>query len=443
MKICGGKSKYVPPQRVSHWCDQGSKLMLFIEQQAARHHNGNGVAWRHMQRCLRRGECQFPLEELILFEHFIYTREVLGLRVSGRQVTLMFLSILSVTRPIGWKDAKGSSGWLTRWKCRFDIGAKIATRKKEKSLAEMMPAIAQFHRRLIIEVPRLFDIANPHPDYVCFPPEHRFYFDQVPLPFVIKIRKATLGRRRDAHGRHIPAWEKGPRQSGLDKRQATLQLCIRPVGVQVVPTTLIFRGTGKQLGFGELSSYAEARSKVRVLWQPKAWADTPTVIAWLLDIFIPGVRGAGTVGWVLLGMDNLGAHIHQSFKQTCLQNEIWPEYTPEGTTDTTAPADHHVGVFMKEKMQEEWEKELVEHYALWTEESLEMAGHGAKYRRILMVQWCKKAHSVLEQQHTLLFHAFTSTGWLCKMDKSDVHIIQVKGWLANYNPFDVRWDQQD
>ena len=87
-----------------------------------------------------RNQC--PLEELILFEHFIYTREVLGLRVSGRQVTLMFLSILSVTRPIGWKDAKGSSGWLTRWKCRFDIGAKIATRKKEKSLAE----IAQFHR---------------------------------------------------------------------------------------------------------------------------------------------------------------------------------------------------------------------------------------------------------------------------------------------------------
>jgi hypothetical protein len=74
MEVIEGRSQLdvardhrLPPQRVSHWCDQGSKLMLFIEQQAARHHNGNGVAW---QRCLRRGERQFPLEELILLSTF-------------------------------------------------------------------------------------------------------------------------------------------------------------------------------------------------------------------------------------------------------------------------------------------------------------------------------------------------------------------------------------
>ena len=250
--------------------------------------------------------------------------------------------------------------------------------------------------------------------------------DQIPLPFISRMVKRALGRRRDSAGNYMPAWEKLPTEDSLDKRQATLMPTIRPTGTQPVPCLLILRGTGGQLDSGEIEAYRQAKENgVRVLFQPKAWADTWIMMRWLLHIFIPSVRSAGIVGCVMLGLDNHGAQCHPSFKAACEAHEIFLVYTPEYTTDVTAPVDHHVGAHMKKLMQDSWDKELVMHFKYWTEGDDEMFGRNAAYRRILMSRWCVQSWRMTQLERLLLLHSFTSTGFLCKMDRSDIHLIKI------------------
>ena len=49
--------------------------------------------------CRRTDLVDFQLEELILFEEFVYKREVLGYRLAGRQIRIMFLIILRIRKP--------------------------------------------------------------------------------------------------------------------------------------------------------------------------------------------------------------------------------------------------------------------------------------------------------------------------------------------------------
>ena len=53
--------------------------------------------------------------------------------------------------------------------------------------------------------------------------------DQIPLPFICRMVKRTLGRRRDSAGYYMPAWEKLPTEDSLDKRQPTLMHTARPL----------------------------------------------------------------------------------------------------------------------------------------------------------------------------------------------------------------------
>lgn len=68
-------------------------------------------------------------------------------------------------------------------------------------------------------------------------PANRYNIDQVPLPFVVDQGK-TYAETGDKQ-----IWIFQP-MSGLEKRQAILQLCIRAKGEQTVKPAIIFRGEG-------------------------------------------------------------------------------------------------------------------------------------------------------------------------------------------------------
>ena len=80
-----------------------------------------GVSWRSLSRVSQRSKGKFHVEELVLFETFIYRREVLGLAVGGEDVRRMFKTICSVSRPEGWDTCRFSNGWIWRWKRRFGV----------------------------------------------------------------------------------------------------------------------------------------------------------------------------------------------------------------------------------------------------------------------------------------------------------------------------------
>lgn len=75
-----------------------------------------------------------------------------------------------------------------------------------------------------------------------FKPSKRFNVDQIPLPFAIQSKSTyevpvSSGKTRRDHR----VWVAQP-ESGLEKRQSTLQLCFSPE--KVVKPALIFRGKG-------------------------------------------------------------------------------------------------------------------------------------------------------------------------------------------------------
>jgi hypothetical protein len=428
---------------VTQWKRKSREILLFAHSWEDSHSGRDKGKWRKRLRRTIPGLLpagKFPIQQLVLFEHFIYRREVLGLVTGGPKIKDMFRDILRHTAT-GWESLTFSEGWLTNWKRRFNVCGKVGTRKKPKPLREMLPRIAEFHRQLIYQLPRSIEVAAPHAKYGAFPPSHRWHMDQVPLPFVVQVRKRTLQRRRDEDGHYVPAWVRMPATSGLDKRQASLMPCIRPEGDQSVPLLLIFRGKGCSPSMGEIEAMQRARELgVVCMFQPKAWADSQIMLRWLVEVFAPSIRDAGVTGWVVLGMDRHGPQISHAFQSLCRAFGIIPVYTPEGTTDVTAPVDHHVGKHLKSIMQTCWEEELQVRYAIWSEEEAALPrGVKASYRRCLMLSWGVRAWADTQTRHHMLRQAFVSTGWLNSMDGSENHLVQVKG-CDNYDLLKTIWE---
>lgn len=78
-------------------------------------------------------------------------------------------------------------------------------------------------------------------------------------------------------------WVSQP-SSGLDKRQATVQLCIRAEGDQNVKPALVFRGKGN-ITFLEKENYGE---RVDVYFQQNTWMDTAVNLQWCKNTLFPG-----------------------------------------------------------------------------------------------------------------------------------------------------------
>ena len=118
-------------------------------------------------------------------------------------------------------------------------------------------------------------------------PHQRANVDQVPLPFVNDCEDTLEEKGAD----RVTINQNGP---ALGKRQATGQVCFRPEvpelpegGDKVAyekhlmeqpPPCLIFRGTGGRITQAEKNAYPDV---LVVLWQPKAWVDRPTAMAWV------------------------------------------------------------------------------------------------------------------------------------------------------------------
>ena len=101
--------------------------------------------------------------------------------------------------------------------------------------------------------------------------------------------------------------------SGLDKRQATLQMCFGPKGLS--KPALIFRGTGKRISKDEIVAYDD---DVDVYWQPNAWADTIFSVQRIKNTLTAAVEGLDEY---VLYCDNLTAEVSDDFMKEVQQNK--------------------------------------------------------------------------------------------------------------------------
>lgn len=246
--------------------------------------------------------------------------------------------------------------------------------------------------------------------------------DQIPLPFC-----STNKRTLDCKGSKWVWLNQGPR-SGLDKRQATLMLCIRAEGEQIVAPLLIFRGTGKRITQHEKSQYP---STIKVAWQRKAWADRVVCVNWL-DDFIEVVR-AETQEEVMLGMDQHGSQKVAEFQQKMANNDVFGVYTPTSCTDVVAPVDHHIGGSLKQKIGQYYDEEFGCSFEEFTSRLSD------SQVRIWIARWVARAWEELKSEDAFIRKAFVHTGFLNARDGSENHLIQLhtKEQLAEEYDVDV------
>ena len=95
-------------------------------------------------------------------------------------------------------------------------------------------------------------------------------------------------------------WVRGA-NSGLDKRQCTVQLTIFADGVARVKPYIIFRGKGKRISFKEQLQY-DKRATVR--FQENAWCDGPAMEYWANNCWKPYVKDEY---WIYIRLKNQSA----------------------------------------------------------------------------------------------------------------------------------------
>ena len=132
---------------------------------------------------------------------------------------------------------KASNNWFHRFKKRYQISLRNRTNKKQKSADDCRSTIQSFHRTLRralkTQRQRLHGKTAIDTKWGRWLPANRYNVDQVPLPFVVDQGK-TYAETGDKQ-----IWISQP-ISGLKKRQATLQLCIRAKGEQTIKPAIIF-----------------------------------------------------------------------------------------------------------------------------------------------------------------------------------------------------------
>ena len=167
-----------------------------------------------------------------------------------------------------------SNNWFQRFKKMHHIAWRNRTKKKKDSKEDSRASIQRFHRSLrrALQTKRQRDQeAEIHPKWGKWLPTNHYNVDQVPLPFVVNQDKTYA----DKGSKQV--WVSQP-ASGLEKHQATLQLCIRASGKQTIKPAIVFRGKGN-ITLDELAKYDK---RVDVYWLLRA--------GWILKLTRSGQR---------------------------------------------------------------------------------------------------------------------------------------------------------
>ena len=123
----------------------------------------------------------------------------------------------------------------------FRIRSRAKQRTKNVSKEASIPHLTAFHGRMRAQLIRVGYNDRYHPKWGRFLPEERWNVDQSPLPFVINSKR-TYETENARGNRDHKVWIAQP-GNGLEKRQASLQICIRADGTPA-RLAIIFRGQG-------------------------------------------------------------------------------------------------------------------------------------------------------------------------------------------------------
>ena len=189
------------------------------------------------------------------------------------------------------------------------------------------------------------------PDYETkwgrYLPLLRFNVDQSPLPYARDVTTTYEEiKKGSSENRNKKVWTSQP-NTGDSKRFCTLNVCFRPFGQQP-RIAIIFRGKGKRLSAVEKASWDK---DVDVYFQRNAWADTDFCLQWSKKTLVPAVKDTGRF---LIFLDNLEAHLKESFRNSIQDLGGIPWFGVPGATDIWQPVDGGYAATLKRLINQEF-----------------------------------------------------------------------------------------
>ena len=398
----------------------------------------------------------WPFEEGVVYQWFCGMRNR-GRRVTSRQIIVKMKEELLKGDCVAQDYDGPSKGWFRGFRKRNKLAYRRKTNSKAQSVTRLAPSILAWVNDLAFLREYYKQDATEEEKgltwfekYGVMPPHLLFNVDQIPIAFSSgDTRTWTQKGEESVWLRQVGA--------GLDKRQATLQLCIRMAGSQPKPT-VIFRGKAEPapLASGreskaqkkrgeEIARMKTAGPNVHAMFQPKAWMCGETNLRYV-EIFAESVieclrRDAlPTPRRIWLFADNLGAQTRKEWIgaiRTCLQGtlphtEVLVEFGPAGATHLWQPVDNNVGVFYKKNMGGEFDTWMSRQNDDQSTNTLTVSVSADEMRHQLAC-WVSRCYDKLEDMRrrsedeevgsSLIFKAFSKVGFEPGRG-GDIHVLK-------------------
>lgn len=166
--------------------------------------------------------------------------------------------------------------------------------------------------------------------------------------------------------------------SGLDKRQATVQLTVHADGIAQTPPMIVFRGKGLRITTTERKQWDK---RVVVRFQENAWVDENVGLQW-----IQGVWRQRTFHPKLLVLDVHKAQKTPAFLRALSLRHTTPAFIPPGCTGLVQPLDVALNKPFKDLVDVKYHQHFEEHLDAWM-----LGKFSASERRVLMTKWVGSA----------------------------------------------------
>ena len=305
---------------------------------------------------------------------------------------------------------KFSKSWLRSFLRRQHISLRKRTNQSQKQPEEYREAIQCFHQFIR-------KVAEPQDailqDIGRFKLENIANVDQTPMPFEI----GTDTTYNNAGDRTV--WVKSL-GSGLDKRQATVQLTVHADGIPHTPPMIVFRGKGLRITSKEQEQWDK---RVVVKFQENAWVDETVGLQWVQFIW-----RQRTFEPRLLILDVHKAQKTPAFLRALGLRHTTPAFIPPGCTGLVQPLDVALNKPFKDLVDIQYQ----EHFEANLDASV-MGKISASERRILMTKWIGSAWKAFCSNYQETIKAsFVKCGIAVPIDGSQDSLIQIRG-LTNYH----------
>ena len=366
-----------------------------------------------------------------LYIRFIFRRTALGYPCNHFWLISEFKKVLTETKPAIWDGKAMTKKWAVNFCHRFNITTQSKNNIKETDQVDRLEAIRKFHRYLHL----VLQLSEPQLDakYGRFSPSRMFHVDQVPLPFA-----SDHGRTLNPRGAKSCRIA-GVNTSGLEKRQATVQLWIcAEAAMQPIKPTIIFRGgrgPKSKLPWTAEKTLYETLPNIRVAFQDNAWADEIFCADEILHV-ASDLHAAGVQGEVMIGMDNHSSQRTPDMITLYQSLGMVPVFTSANCTDCISPVDHHIGRFIQTHMGRSYRASMEVNTDIWiagsaSDDIEDPTCSGAMARRMLMAQWLSAAWTDLTSNYShMIESAFIRTGFKLAKDGSDDKLIELQGWAG-------------